>query len=333
MLTAVQPPQTAFQEYEAIPALSHSGMKDLAVSPFRFWHLWLNPNRPVRKETPETRLGTAVHCALLQPAEFSRLYACEYTPEDFDDPVDKCLVTMDDIRQWLKDKGLPSSGRTKHDLVTRALAADFTVPIFDVLKDQHEAGRIILKKDEMARVESAAAALRNESSLQPYLENGGPEVPLTVTCPQTGVQLKARIDWITPVAMLDIKTFTQQRGKSIDQCVADAIWYERYFRQAWLYSYIEAIHSGRDKRSGAQNSLDFILAFVESEEPHEVRLRALMPRIGGEINVYWQHAMHECMGLIRMYADCVKRYGSKPWRDWQRIDPLTDEDMRQLAWA
>jgi hypothetical protein len=191
----------------------------------------------------------------------------------------------------------------------------------------------VLRKEEMTRVRGAAEALRAEPKLQPYLADGKAEVPLTAICPRTGVPLKCRVDWMTKTAMLDLKTFSQQRSKSIDQCISDAIWYERYFRQAWLYSYIESIVSGRSDVSGAQNSLEFVLPFVESEEPHEVRLRVLRPRTGGEVNVYWQHAMHECRGLIRMYADCMRRFGDKPWRDPQDIDPLTDEDMRQLAWV
>jgi hypothetical protein len=41
-------------------------MKDLAVSPLRYWHLNLNPNRPPRIETPEMQFGTALHCLVLE---------------------------------------------------------------------------------------------------------------------------------------------------------------------------------------------------------------------------------------------------------------------------
>jgi hypothetical protein len=129
---------------------------------------------------------------------------------------------------------------------------------------------------------------------------------------------------MTPKVTLDIKTFSQKRGKSIDKSVTDAIYYEQYYRQAYVYA---LLRGWPDKWSG-----DHVLAFVESEEPHEVRLRALRPKSGSQPNLYWLTAGVEVRGFCRTYAACMERFGEKPWRSECTIQALHDEDMPQLAW-
>jgi hypothetical protein len=72
--TTAQKPATATlnrSEYEAIEALSFSGMKELLKSPAHY-KAWLS--RP-REETKALRIGSAVHMAALQPDKFIRSYA------------------------------------------------------------------------------------------------------------------------------------------------------------------------------------------------------------------------------------------------------------------
>jgi hypothetical protein len=324
--------QDTWTDYAAIPALSNSGMHDLAISPLRFWFHHIRPDREPKEETREMRFGSALHCAVLEPACFEQRYCREIDAAD----IEGCLVTCDDIRQWLRDQGRHPKGTKKADLIAQALEWNPEAPILDVLKAQDEAanaGKIRLSADEWERVEGCADALRNEPAIQALLAEGSSEVTLTATDPDTGVPLKGRLDWLTPKAILDLKTFSQQRGKSIDKCITDAIWYERYHRQAWLYSHIDALASGRDKRTGAQLGRDFVLAFVESEPPHEVRIRVLRSGTSGNPNLYWTTAMHEARGLMRVYADCVERFGDKPWRFEQDVDPLIDEDIPQLLYT
>jgi len=57
-------------EYEAIPALSYSGMKELARSPAHY-KSWLTEKR---EETKALRIGKAVHCAFLQPDLWAKTY-------------------------------------------------------------------------------------------------------------------------------------------------------------------------------------------------------------------------------------------------------------------
>jgi hypothetical protein len=313
------------EQYFAIPALSFSGMKDLAVSELRFWHLHVNPNRPERKETAEMRFGSALHCAVLEPSCFDARYCREIDESDFDG----CLVTMDDMRTWLKDKGRHPKGTRKAELIEQVQAHDPEQPILDVLVAQDEAanaGKVRLYRDEWERVMRAADALVCEPSLRPILNDpdGRPEVPLFAKDPNTGVPLKCKLDWMTPSLTLDLKTFSATRGKSIDRCVHDAIYYEKYNWQAYIYTTVRAILGDHKPR--------YLMAFVESDEPYEVRLKELRPT-RGEPCLYWIKAEMEVKRLIHTYAECVQRFGDKPWRAEREIEILLDDDIPQSAFA
>ena len=76
-----------------------------------------------------------------------------------------------------------------------------------------------------------------------------------------------------------------------------------------------------------------MFGFVESDEPHEVRIKTLNPSNGQGSNVYWEVAGANVRKLIRLYAQCVEKYGNKPWRDHQDAADLMDEDIPQLAYG
>lgn len=312
-------------EYFDAQGLSYSGLKDLAISPLRYWYLWLNPNRPTEEETPQMRFGKALHCAVLEPGSFDQRYCREIEADDYE----QCLVTMDDLRGWLKDNGYKPNGTRKADLVSQVSAIAPEVPILDVIRERDElenADKVRLSKEDWERVKGAAGALRSEPGLEPILNDpeGRAEVTLYGVDPNTKVALKGRLDWVTPSLTLDVKTFSQQRGKSIDKSVHDAIYYEKYNWQAYHYTTIRTILGDHKPR--------YVMAFVESDPPHEVRLKELRPMVR-EVNMYWETARAEVRQLIYTYAQCIKKFGDKPWRDDRGIELLSDVDIPQLAFA
>jgi hypothetical protein len=171
-----------------------------------------------------------------------------------------------------------------------------------------------------------AEALAVEPALQKMLATGTSEVEYFVTDRETGVNLKSKMDWVAPGLILDLKTFSASRGKSIDRAVADAIWNEKYYRTAYFYRHVRMLADTSDKRP------DFVLAFVESEEPHEVRIKVLRPTTAGQPNMYWMRAKVEVDGMIRRYAEYIEKFGDKPWRDEATAEPLIDEEMPGLAY-
>lgn len=314
-----------------VPALSQSGLKDLAVSPLRYWYWWVNPERPVKEETPAMVFGTALHVAVLQPDKFTEQYCRALDPEDYPELVD----TVNEMRDYAAERGVKIKGTLKDDVVEAFRSQFPKVPILCELRREHAAlneDKEELSLDFWGRIEQCKSALYCEPEFMKLLD-GWPEVKLTAQDPETGVWLSARLDWMAPNCTLDVKTFSQKREQSIDRTIGNAVWYEKYHWQAWMYANLRALTSGDTSKAGPQNAPRHICAFVESEPPHEVRLAELGPRIHGEASQLWLKAQIDCTGLIRLYAACVKRFGDKPWRFPQRPEAVLDEEIPALIYS
>lgn len=322
-----------FEEYHATPGLSASGLSDLLVSPLRFWHLHINPNREPEEPTACQQFGTALHTAVLEPEHFEERYCERFNGEE----IEGALDTIGDMREWLEARGFKPKGTRKADVIAQVLARDPTIPIIDVLKaehDQRHEGKIQFNRDAWYRIGGAAQALRSEPKLYEMLHHPGGEreVSYFATHPETGVLLKARMDWVTPDVTLDLKTFSNSREKPIDKAVTDAIWFEGYYRKGYFYSLVRALEAGGTMKD-AQTVPPFVLAFVESDPPHEVRIRELHRMDAGSPSMLWERARIEVNQLIQSYAYHQKRYGDRPWKAEQDIETLTDAEFPALAYG
>lgn len=322
------------EEYHAAPGLSNSGLKHLAVSPLRYWHRCINPNRE-KETTPFLDFGQALHTAILEPDEFEERYACRVNPADYPGILD----TVADMKAWLKAQGLPVTHRDKDEYIEKIkLYAGPEAPlILQCLDDEQKAsGKTLFKGDDWARITGAADALKNEPRLQEILSasDGQREISLFANDPETGVLVKCRLDFWSPTrGKVDLKTFTQKRSMTIGKTVTDAIWYERYWIQSYWYSWIESLQKDFARPGIAAATAPFYLAFVESDPPHEVKLRELAARNAGEPNLYWETALLECRRLVRLYARYQDKFGDQPWRDEQEIDPLLDDELPGLLYG
>jgi exodeoxyribonuclease VIII len=62
-------------EYHADPAVSASHLHAVAKSPYHYWSRYLDPKRSAPEPTAAMRLGSLVHCAVLEPDELAKRYA------------------------------------------------------------------------------------------------------------------------------------------------------------------------------------------------------------------------------------------------------------------
>jgi hypothetical protein len=302
-------------EYDAIPAVNYSLLKDLSVSPLRAWYKHIRPGRDPITPTAEMELGTALHCAVLTPIEFDRRYVCDITP-----PED-ALETIEDIRNWIRSKGSTPKGTRKAEVIAQCYAMPGHPPVVEILREQfavENAGKVIVKHEDWERIIGMALALADEPVLVKMLEQGEPDKCLEAIDSDTGLRLKGLLDW-DESNVLDLKTFTVKHGRTVDKSVADAIWYEKYYLQAIFYSKLK----GWPKWKG-----DFVFAFVESDPPHETRLRAIRPGMTGAPNLLWQRGVMEIKGLLRTFKDCMEYFGVyRPWRYACQVTEVEDQEI------
>lgn len=338
--------------YHSARALSNGGLSTLEISPYQYWYTTINPDRPEPPNTPEMRLGSALHAAVLEEQTFLDRYAVGVSNADFAD----CIDTIPQIKQWLVENGGSVKGPNKPDLITEAYrvakSKGATVRILDKEKEIHLAGLLsrgitpdrILDKVEWERVNKMARALLQEDNLKPILGRGKKEVSIFVIDPETGVLMKCRIDWLqedpcsecggdgtacflcrgigtSGGTVLDLKSMSLQ-GRSVDAEVIRALRFRGYIRQAWFYRYILKLAGRGDFR--------WVNAFVQSDAPYEVRLRQLGP-VGVHSERYWGAIGTQTMELIRTYAEYCEDYGDVAWLNHQKIVPLRDSEVPGLA--
>ena len=181
------------------------------------------------------------------------------------------MVTCDDIRRFIKEAGATPKGARKDDLIQQAKAIYPGVPIFDEIRESVAAGKIVIAREDWERVAGAAEVLRCEPTVKGILASGRAEVALRATDPDTAVPLKGKLDWLdikgSRATIADLKTFSNSRGKSVDQAIADSIFYEGYYRQAYLYTRLLELQPNPPAH------IEFVFIFVESEPPYETASR------------------------------------------------------------
>lgn len=129
-------------EYDSLPGLSITRLKELRRSPLHYLYRLTNP-----QQSDALTLGTATHVATLEPERFDQQFAV-----------------------W--DVGKTASGRNKPR----------SGKYWDVWSGRARAeGKTVLTADEARFARTISSAVRNDPIALPYLEVGDPEVTLQWT--------------------------------------------------------------------------------------------------------------------------------------------------------
>ena len=202
-------------EYHSLPMLSASGMKNLLISPTDFYYRsWLNAERnDDQEDTQAMIIGRAYHKRILEgKAAFDQLYCPAF------EPPAQCLVTIDDMKQALLQAG--QTGKSTWKKPDWVIACRTFLPnalILEIEKqkyDEETAGKTQLSVELMERIELAAAMIEKHPQLNKCFTGGYPEV--TIIWQDESIWFKARIDYLKPRAMSDLKTFTNMQNKPVD---------------------------------------------------------------------------------------------------------------------
>ncbi len=147
-------PESTYHERH-LGLASKSALDLLHKSPAHY-HAWATGPVVEEEENPAFVLGTALHCATLEPDRFHATYIVK---PDFGD----CRKTDNKARRdaWLAENG----------------------------------GRNVISAEDMRDVEGMLASIRKHPRAAKLLIHGAPEVTLRWQDDATGVQCKSRMDW------------------------------------------------------------------------------------------------------------------------------------------
>jgi len=224
-----------FSEYLKQRCVNASGIKDILISETTFWcNSWMNPLKE-DNDTDAKRDGRAYHTRILEGKEaFDAIYAEKY--EDDGDP--DMLRTADDIKEALKQNGAAVTFKKKIDGARRLLDADPSIRILDIEKHDFELeneDKELLDAKTIRYMELMARIIAYHPEMKSWLVGGYPEVTVIWDDPELKVRCKARIDYMKIAQIVDLKTFANQLGKSIDKAIEREIANHRYHIPAMFY--------------------------------------------------------------------------------------------------
>jgi hypothetical protein len=209
--------------YHTDPALGSTDLKRLLINPVAWWAnsepgkrvligLGLaKEDGPDSEESLVKMFGSACHVKVLEPHRFDLVYT-----EKEDMPVDY-LASKDQIADELRQIGayLPPSGAGRTEYVMAAKRAGLKVSddwkVDELIRAE---GRDVLSKRWMAQLRmidhllnAPQPALEGRSVREDTLSSGYAEVSIFWTDEATGVRFKARLDYMRPAAIIDLKTY------------------------------------------------------------------------------------------------------------------------------
>lgn len=316
-------------EYHKHPAFSSSGARDILTSPLTFWaKSQMNPDRE-EEETDAKDYGKAYHKLILEGrAAFEAAYAPAIDAADYP----KHLKSGDQLKERCGELGLPKHGKLS-DMAARIRAVDKETPLYEEVIAAHEEkypGRKFLTKKQWRTLELAWLALQ-ASDAAPMLTGGYPEVSIFWVDAETGVECKARIDYLKPNHIMDPKSFSNSQARPVLDCVGASITNYKYPIQGRMYidGLEQVLQHIADPRLGIKNgAVTFSFIFQESgAAPNIVPRDFVQYDESGKMNAYWVLAETRYRTALDIYAFCKKKYGTEPWVQPSERRALRDDDL------
>ena len=258
-------------------------------------------------------------------------------------------------------------GETPLQRAQRLVAYGYEGAIWAIERDKFEqdrGDRTALPSEFWDQIMRDVDDLQGSPVAEKYLTGGLAEVTVLWTDAETGVQWKARLDYLRPDLFTDAKTFVNQRGKAVRECLADAFRFNGYFIQARIYrEATEEIRQGRlqvmdavteaetaviDAVQKQKGPLQCVYVFQQKEgvpnviacpirletlhASHEAGSIGADPEKIAEVAAKYsqptlicRRAEHEIAEAVERYVACVERYGfDKKWRPLHDTFEITD---------
>lgn len=172
-----------------IPGVASKSVLDIVGRSAAHYKLWLDGAE--EEPTDAMLLGSALHCAVLEPERFSREYAVQ---PDFGD------------------------GRTT---AAKAKKAAWQADFGD--------GRIALKPADGVAIAGMVASIRKHPKAGPMLAGGQTEITMLWTDEETGIRCKGRADCYAPHyrVIIDVKTCEDARAEAFAKSIANRAYHKQ----------------------------------------------------------------------------------------------------------
>ncbi len=270
---------------------------------------------------------------------FYSKYVPAISPADYPN----CLRTMDDMRKWLEDAGLPKTGRNKDELINRIITADPRVQIWEAIeegyRDLHK-GKEMLDFKLIEKIEMAAAMIERHPELSKAFSGGAPQVSVVWYCEKTGVLCKMRLDYLKARLITDLKTLQPRDDQPLEMQIGKEIGYRKYYIQAAFYKEGASKIPGFLKAKQFSGNPDPALVEALIKHPEKewlwiFQLKGAAPVAKGRILRPDSHVMNlgniECDNAKHLFRECLERWGALPWVDPEPIRAMDEADIP--AWS
>lgn len=230
-MTAIVTNYLPFDEYLALPGLSQSIIKHGLKSPL---HMAAAIAEPPKEPTPDMVLGSAVHCATLEPEKFASQYA------QVPDVDRRTKVGKEAYAQWATE----NSGKT-------ALTPeqwDTALTMAEQIATHPTAGTIL----EATHPDNRELSVQWDRS---FMDSDGAMIP---------VQLKARFDGLIPAQRIvwDIKTTNDASTEGFQRTMAT------YHYNMQGAHYLDGVRAAFN----ASGQWDFTFVVIEKTQPFAVHV-------------------------------------------------------------
>ena len=291
-------------KYHNAPGISSSEMKIFALKSAAHYQWFYIQQQQQQHETESMFLGSAVHCAVLEPDRFERDYQQELDPES----IPGLLRTVTDMKSYCDEHGLSKTG-VKQELVARILEHNPDAPVWDVLQERHQQKKSVrtLRRDTRDKVWRMCDSVHANPEAHAIFSSGDPEVSVWANHQPTGQLIKCRADWLRADGICaDLKTCA---------CASPPL----FARDCANYGYdLQQVHYTTTLTSAGIDNTFFCFVAVESEPPYLCQVYELDSRSIQLATVRYEKAMKcltECQtsDLWPGYTDTLSILTMPPW--------------------
>lgn len=267
--------------YRNVPRLGAGSLVDLNKSPGDFWAgSWLDPDRKEEKDEEQKKwqiVGSAYHCARLEPDEFEKRYCRKPCKADFAEQAAAHGACWNgtEVGEQLAELGETKkrAGEAVGDQALRLEGTGYAGVIWPLVDSRFQAqlgDRTPLDADVWDEIARDMERLRSCRAIASKFTDAGASEVSVFWVDENNIARKARFDRLEFDHWLDFKTFANSQGKRLEQAINDAIRFNRYYiTAASYYDAAEAVRTaGLQIRGVATEAERDLIARIQIKPEH-----------------------------------------------------------------